>query len=135
MKTPKKEKTYVLSISAGKGCYRHLKISSKATLYDLHEEILDAFNFIDDHAHVFFMNNHAWDDSAAYYCDFIDEAEYFTDDAKLEDFNLQKDDKFLYIFDFGEEWRFQIRVLREESAVVIAPEIIKAVGEPPIQYI
>ena len=35
--------SYVISVSVGTGCYRHIQISKNATLYKLHEAILDAF--------------------------------------------------------------------------------------------
>lgn len=45
-----KAKSMVVSISAGSSCYRHLKISDQATLEELSDEILEAFDFINDHA-------------------------------------------------------------------------------------
>ena len=38
--------SYVISVSLGTGCYRHIQISKSATLYKLHEAILDAFESI-----------------------------------------------------------------------------------------
>ncbi len=43
-------KSYIISVSLYKGCYRHIRISAGATLYKLHKAILNAFNFEDDHA-------------------------------------------------------------------------------------
>ena len=40
--------SYVISVSAGTGCYRHIQISKSATLYKLHQAILRAFDFQDD---------------------------------------------------------------------------------------
>ena len=47
-------KSYVISASLGAGCYRHIRIGDQETLDRLHELILDAFDFDDDHAHAFF---------------------------------------------------------------------------------
>lgn len=126
--------SYVLSVSVGTGCYRHLQISANATLYDLHKAILDAFDFDDDHAHVFFMNNRIWNEDEAYYCDFLDDVDLFSKDYKLCSFNLKKDQKFLYVFDFGDEWIFQIKVLREVAEKIDEPQIIKSKGDAPSQY-
>jgi len=52
--------SYVISVSLGTGCYRHIKISSSATLFRLHQAILNAFEFEDDHMHAFFMDNKRW---------------------------------------------------------------------------
>ena len=53
-------KGYVISVSLCTGCYRHIQIAASATLYRLHKAILDAFEFVDDHMHAFFMDNHLW---------------------------------------------------------------------------
>ncbi len=45
-------KSYVISVSLGTGCYRHIQISAGATLNKLHKAILGAFGFEDDHAHL-----------------------------------------------------------------------------------
>ena len=58
--------SYVVSVSIGTGCYRHIRISKTATLLKLHKAILNAFDFEDDHAHAFFMDNHYWSDNAAF---------------------------------------------------------------------
>jgi hypothetical protein len=67
MKVKIKTKSYVISVSLGTGCYRHIRISGKATLEELSDAILDAFDFDNDHLHAFFMNNRAWDDMDCYY--------------------------------------------------------------------
>ncbi|MCL2154648.1 MAG: plasmid pRiA4b ORF-3 family protein [Leptospirales bacterium] len=126
-------KSLVLSVSVEAGCYRHIQISEGATLFDLHEIILESFDFIDDHMHTFFMNNRAWDKSEEYICP-NDEAEFgdlkgFSDKAKLSKFRLKKDSKFLYIFDFGDEWRFKIKVLKLVDEVTKEPIVLKSVGE------
>ncbi|NCB53103.1 MAG: hypothetical protein EOM54_14695, partial [Clostridia bacterium] len=64
-----KAKSMVISISAGSGCYRHLKISDQATLEELSDEILEAFDFINDHAHAFFLNNRPWTEDDCYYAE------------------------------------------------------------------
>lgn len=129
-------KAYVITISAGTGCYRHLKISADATLAELSEEILDAFEFMDDHAHAFFMDNRAWSDADSYYMEMDDEED---DDRHTSDYTLRKagfvtGKKFVYVFDFGDDWHFQCRVLKELDTAVKEPEIIRSVGEPPVQY-
>lgn len=48
---------------------------------------------------------------------------------------LSENQKFLYIFDFGDEWRFSCHVLRITDEKCDKPEIIKSVGEAPEQYL
>lgn len=128
------ENTLILSISYRTGCYRHIKISSSAMLEELHKFILKVFDFEDDHLHAFFMNNRAWDMDEAYYSSYAENVEKYTSDYKLSDFKLEKGSKFIYIFDFGEEHKFTVKVLRKEEEPIKEPELIKSVGESPEQY-
>jgi len=120
--------TIVLSISLGTGCYKHIRINSNATLYELHQFILEIFGFDDDHMHAFFMSNRGWDEENGYYSPYMEDEDKFSTDFKLCDFNLDKGSKFLYIFDFGEEWRFSIKALRTENETIKSPIVIKSVG-------
>lgn len=129
-----KEASYVISVSLEAGCYRHIQISSKATLLDLHKAILAAFEFDDDHAHAFFMDNKMWSDGAAYYCDMIEEEEHFTSDHTLGEVILSADMKFKYVFDFGDEWTFQCKVLKTIEKNTEEPIIVRTKGEAPSQY-
>ena len=126
--------SYVISVSAGTGCYRHIQISKSATLYRLHKAIISAFDFEDDHAHAFFMDNHYWSGYAAFFSMKMHEDERLTKSYKLEKLNLTKGDQFKYVFDFGDEWRFQCKVLRELDEQLDVPRVIRSVGESPEQY-
>lgn len=125
--------SYVISVSAGTGCYRHIQISKSATLYNLHKAIISAFAFDDDHAHAFFMDNHYWS-ANAFFSMKIHGDERLTKNYKLEKLKLTKGDQFKYIFDFGDEWRFQCKVLRTVEETVDIPSVIRRVGESPEQY-
>ena len=52
--------SYVISVSLGAGCYRHIRVSADNTFYELSCAILDAFSFDNDHLHSFFMDNQWW---------------------------------------------------------------------------
>ena len=126
--------SYVISVSAGTGCYRHIQISKSATLYKLHKAIISAFDFDDDHAHAFFMDNHYWSGYAAFFSMKMRGDERLTKSYKLEKLKLSKGDQFKYVFDFGDEWRFQCKVLRELDEQLDIPCVIRSVGEPPEQH-
>lgn len=128
-------KSMVISISARQGCYRHLKISDQATLEELSSEILEAFDFIDDHAHAFFMNNRPWTDEDCYYAEFVDEESEHrhTCDYTLREVKLHVDQKFVYVFDFGDDWEFHCRVLEILDEQTEIPEIVRSKGDPPDQ--
>ncbi|MCL1914550.1 MAG: hypothetical protein FWG10_11930 [Eubacteriaceae bacterium] len=122
--------SFVLSVSAAKGCYRHIQIGEGETLYRLHEVILEAFDFVDDHLHAFFMNNRAWDPDAEFIRPGVGlgDAAGFSDAATLSQFQLDKDSKFLYIFDFGDEWRFSVNVLQVLEQDADEPFVVRSVG-------
>jgi len=124
------EKSLVLSVSLGPGHYRHIRISEGETLYRLHQAIIRSVGFFDDHLHSFFMNNRAWDGDAEYACphDDAEGVRGFSDEVKLLKFRLCKGDKFLYIFDYGDDWRFQIKVLRVIDEPTQMPIVLKSVG-------
>jgi hypothetical protein len=121
----------LLSVSLGTGCYRHIQISENATLYELSSVILAAVGFDDDHLHSFFMNNRAWDSEYEYVRPSegdLDGVRGYSDEVELSNFRLRKGDKFLYLFDYGDEWRFQVKVLRVIDEQTETPIILKSVG-------
>lgn len=126
--------SYVISVSLCTGCYRHIRISENAPLFMLHETILKAFDFDDDHLHAFFLDDHYWSHNRAY---FSDKEGYWSKKSKkytLQKLGLKEGDKFKYLFDFGDEWRFQCRVLRRVDEETVIPCIVRSVGESPEQY-
>ncbi|MCB0064564.1 MAG: hypothetical protein KDE19_20715 [Caldilineaceae bacterium] len=55
----------------------------------------------------------------------------------LESLNLQKGKKFLYLFDYGDEWRFNVKVdaiNKDADPNLTYPRIVESVGEAPEQY-
>ena len=126
--------SYVISISLGTGCYRHIQIAKTSTLFALHKAILQAFEFMDDHAHAFFMDNKYWSQADVYYSMKMNGNERLTKNYKLGKLGLTKGRQFKYIFDFGEEWRFQCKVLQESDIDVLSAYVRREVGQPPEQY-
>ena len=127
-------RSYVISVSFAKGCYRHIRIPASATLYQLHKAILAAFGFEDDHAHAFFMDNCCWSPFDPYFSMKMRGDEILTTKRTLKKLNLHKGDKFKYVFDFGDEWRFQCKVLQELEEETDITAVIRAVGDAPEQY-
>lgn len=124
--------TYKISVSAGSGCYRHIEMSANSTLEDLHNAIQWAFDFDNDHAYAFFMDNDAWSNNG-YYCDGIDEHSPLAGEHTLFEV-LEEKKPFLYLFDFGDEWRFQCRLLSVKEKECKEATIVRSVGQAPEQY-
>lgn len=58
----------------------------------------------------------------------------FADRVKLAQLGLQKGTAFKFLFDFGDEWRFQCKVLRVLDEDTPEELIIRSVGRSPEQY-
>ncbi len=127
-------KSYVISVSLARGCYRHIRISGTRMLWDLHRAIIEAFGFDDDHAHAFFLDNVKWSDRESYYTERVGDGGWTTENTRLGSVGLHKGKAFKYVFDFGDEWVFQCKVLREEPGDSGEPQVIRSKGEAPSQY-
>ena len=123
--------SYVISVSAGTGCYRHIQISDGATLCQLHSAITDAFDLYCDEfmAHAFFMDNRFWSPKDAFFSDGIDDMLRSTSKYTLKKLKVHSGDKFKYLFDFEEEHRIQCKVLRELQGNTPKAQVIRSVGE------
>ncbi len=54
----------------------------------------------------------------------------------LEELGLRKGKTFMYLFDYGDEWRFKVKVdaINKNAADVEYPLLVEEVGEAPVQY-
>ena len=125
--------SYVISISPYRGCYRHVRVCADITLDDLHNMIQEIFGFANDHLYAFFMDNRAWSDWDVYFSPDDDEGPSASD-CRLRDAGLYKGKKFLYLFDFGDEWRFECRILRTVEENTDGYQILRSKGDAPDQY-
>lgn len=79
------------------------------------------------------MSNRGWDSRECYYSKHADDGP-FTDEVTLIKAGLAEGKKFLYIFDFGDEWRFSCRVLHLLEKPTPTPICVRSKGDPPVQY-
>lgn len=56
--------------------------------------------------------------------------------TKLDDLGLKIGKTFMYLFDYGDEWRFNVRVhhINFDAPEGDYPKIVQSVGDPPPQY-
>lgn len=82
------------------------------------------------------MNNRLWTDDDCFYAEFVDEDDEYrhTCDYTLRKAGLYAAQKFVYVFDFGDNWEFRCRVLKILDEQTKIPEVIRSKGEPPKQY-
>ena len=86
--------------------WRRLLVRGDSTIADLHVTLQTAFGWSDDHLHRFLIHGKQY---GAAYLDGIT----FRDDPrliKLSDLGLRVKEKFLYEYDFNDQWRHLIRV-------------------------
>jgi hypothetical protein len=74
--------------------------------------------------------------------DLIQEEEEAFEEARdvrrvtLEELDLEPKQQFLYLFDYGDEWRFKVRVhaINPDAPEGEYPRLVESVGEAPDQY-
>ena len=114
----------------GREVYRVLEISGDHTLTDLAWRILRAFDFDFDHLFEFCMDNKRR--SACRYLYYPEEvyAEYPSTDICLDELDLFPKKKFLFHYDFGDDWEFSITVQKvTEAGDSGVSQVIKEKGE------
>jgi hypothetical protein len=126
--------TYVFKVSLAKNLWRRIKVSANHTLLDLHNAIQEAYKFDDDHLYSFFMDGKLW--SYERFNSPYDEKGPYVNDVRIGELGLSAEQNILYLFDFGDMWRFQVELeeIRAEDDKPQNPKIIEKKGKAPEQY-
>ncbi len=129
------KKSYVFRVSQGK-TWRKIQISKESTLEDLHLAIQDVFEFDNDHLYSFFMDNKKWskDEDMIFVSSYDDVDGNLASEAVLQDFTFARNQKFMYLFDFGDEWIFTVSLSNEVEDETPTPIEIAGNGALPQQY-
>lgn len=127
---------FKVSLTGEKGVWRTIDVRSDQTLEHLHYAIQDAFGWDDDHLYAFFLSGKAWDRSTEYIRPEGWEPGTRSAVVRLDRLGLRPRKRFLYIFDFGDEWRVDIRVERTDITPDGGqyPRIVEEHGQAPPQY-
>lgn len=124
-----------LEISVHRGnCIRVVRMNLSDSLYKLHLMIQKVFEFENDHLFAFYTGHGMMKETFTMPEAFMSNADYSVHDTALGDLRLHKGDSFSYLFDFGDEWWFDIEVVEVTDGSVPEPELIKAVHDAPEQY-
>jgi len=141
-------KTYIIcaKLRHAKKIYRDIEISEDDTLYDLASAILDSFNFDMDHLFGFGNKPSYYDSDIQYDLKTGDDFEIFlfgegggdVKKTKIWDIEFFREpkDKMSFLFDFGDDWEFEIELREFEKGVWNKkyPMVLKVNGESPSQY-
>lgn len=124
------KKTYTLTVKpkADEGVYRVIEIGGERTLDDLSREILKAFSFDQSHIYMFSLSRKPYDREGYYHP--YSNCGIPADRAVLSELGLKSRNKFLYLYDFGDEWIFYITVNKiRETKETAKTRVTEAVGE------
>lgn len=120
------------------GMSRTLALPATHTLDDLHVAIQQAVRFDDDHLYRFYLNPRNPYTGEQYYDPRTEEGwvdGYPAAETTLAMLNLYEGQRFLYVFDFGDNREFQITVARhlpDEQSTKI--RVVDKVGKAPRQH-
>lgn len=107
--------------------YRLLELDGSCTFAALSDLILDAFEFDHDHLYMFSLSRKPYDPNGIY-CP-GGRAEKRADRVRLQDVTPVKRNKYLYLYDFGDEWIFYITVMKIwEADQKISAKVVQSKG-------
>ena len=127
--------SFVIRVKEVYGSYSFtVRVSADDLLADLHEIIQKECEFENDHPHAFDLEISGGTKGKEYLSDSFDGQYRTTNRYTLREAGLRKGKEFLYIFDFGDNWRFSCKVMQEISENTMQYEILSRTGERPEQY-
>ena len=120
--------------------WRELELTGDQTLGDLGEAIPLAFGFDDPHLWSFFLSGKPWDEATEYALSPAPDPvggrrARAADRLRIPDVPAGKE--FLFLFDYGDEWHFGVRLVRTGKAPnpgVRYPQVVASHGQAPPQY-
>ena len=123
----------------GRQIWRELELTGDQTLGDLGEAIPLAFGFDDPHLWSFFLSGKPWDDATEYARSPSPDPAggrraRAADRLRIHDAPASKE--FLFLFDYGDEWHFGVRLVRTGAPEpgVRYPRVVASHGQAPPQY-
>ncbi len=123
-------------------CVRLIEIKSNASFLELHKAIQRAVDFDDDHLFEFFIGRHSRNRAYAIggepNWDTFNPVKIYQQVHLSSVLPLPTNMKLFYLFDFGDNWLFQITKTRHKDKApqpgIIYPRVIEAKGKNPEQY-
>ena len=127
---------HLFKVSLGAGCWRRIAIGGSSSLEKLATTILDAFDFDSDHLYCFSYKDRfgrSLEIDHPYSAGNSDNA--LADEVKVGDLPLYQGMRIGFLFDFGDQWEFDIQTesVNVES-VIEEPQVLEKHGKAPEQY-
>jgi len=118
--------------------WRIIDIKGNQMLSSLHKAIFRAFDRFEEHQYSFFLNNKPYDRSSEYASPGIgaDGTGKLANRIRIDSVELYGGRKFLYLFDYGDEWWHEVELMSVTERVTRAkyPRVVKKQGKSPPQH-
>ncbi|MEK7658767.1 MAG: hypothetical protein AAB352_02760 [Patescibacteria group bacterium] len=124
--------------------WRSIAILDSQSLYNLAEEIVNAFGFDFDHCFGFFDNLDSWTKAKVKYELFADTPETRLENpnsksvekTKIQQVFTNVGDKMLFLFDYGDNWEFivELKIIEKPDFKKLYPLLLESAGKAPEQY-
>jgi tetratricopeptide (TPR) repeat protein len=118
--------------------WRIIDIKGNQMLSSLHKAIFKAFDRFEEHQYSFFLSNKPYDRESEYTSPGLD-----TDGTgklatriRIDSVALYSDNRFLYLFDYGDEWWHEVELISVTKRVTRGsyPRVVKKQGKSPPQH-
>lgn len=121
--------------------YRDIVIKHTHTFFDLHKEILKAFEFDNKHKATFYRSNDRWQQGKEITLEKYDK-KYVAEPLLMQNTTIGSEikdtnQKFIYVYDFNKNWTFMVELInvnKEESHKTTYPSCARTEGIGPSQY-
>jgi len=122
---------------------RKIKIAGSRSLYNFAQVITKGFGFSFDHAFGFYDSFGDLRDAKKIYELFVDAGEEAISPTaqgvkktKISQAFINPGEKMLFLFDYGDEWRFavELKEIRKAEEKESEPIILESIGKAPLQY-
>jgi hypothetical protein len=123
-------------VSLGTGCWRRIAIGGDAGLDVLATAILDAFKFDSDHLYRFNYKDRFGRTIEIDHPYLAGESDHeLAENVKIGDIPLSEGTRIGFLFDFGDQWEFEIETERLNTGTANQrPQVLETHGEAPTQY-
>jgi len=118
--------------------WRIIDIKGNQMLSSLHKAIFKAFDRFEEHQYSFFLSNKPYDRESEYHSQGLDAdgTGKLATRIRIDSIDLYGGPKFLYLFDYGDEWWHEVELMNVTERVTRAsyPKVVKKQGKSPPQY-
>ncbi|MBN1692773.1 MAG: tetratricopeptide repeat protein [Dehalococcoidales bacterium] len=129
---------FKVSLKNNPDIWRIIDIKENQMLSSLHNTIFKAFDRIEEHEYSFFLSNKPYGEETEFTSLRADASggKKLAARIRIDSLALYGGPKFLYLFDYGDEWWHEVELISVTRKVTRAsyPKVVKKQGKSPLQY-